>query len=58
MDELFQYCVDILKWIAEVFGISYEAANIYIFIVIYPLVVIILIAYIFYLRYQLRQLIQ
>ena len=37
MQELFQICVDILRWIAGVTGITYEAANIWIFVIIHPL---------------------
>ena len=37
MQELFQICVDILRWIAGVTGITYEEANIWIFVIIHPL---------------------
>jgi uncharacterized membrane protein YkgB len=37
MQELFQICVDILRWIAGVTGITYEAANIWIFVIAHPL---------------------
>jgi hypothetical protein len=42
MAELFQICVDILKWIAQVVGITYEEANIWIFVIIHPLLTILL----------------
>ena len=38
MKELFQTCVDILRWIASETGITYEEANIWIFVIIHPLV--------------------
>ena len=38
MQELFQICVDILRWIASETGITYEEANIWIFVIIHPLV--------------------
>jgi len=44
MAELFQICVDILKWIAQVVGITYEEANIWIFVIIHPLLTVILLA--------------
>jgi len=37
MQELFQMCVDILRWIAGVTGITYEEANIWIFVIAHPL---------------------
>mgnify|MGYP006883065054 CR=1 FL=1 len=42
MAELFQICVDILKWIAQVVGITYEEANIWIFVIIHPLLTVLL----------------
>ena len=36
MQELFQICVDILRWIASETGITYEEANIWIFVIIHP----------------------
>jgi len=38
MHELFDICVDILYWIADVFGITYKEANIWIFVIIEPIV--------------------
>ena len=40
MQELFQICVDILRWIAGATGITYEEANIWIFVIIHPLLTI------------------
>ena len=41
MAELFQICVDILKWIAQTVGITYEEANIWIFVIIHPLLTLV-----------------
>ena len=38
MDSLFQYCVDILKDLSNLMGISYEAINIWLFVFIHPLI--------------------
>lgn len=38
MHELFDICVDILSWTAGVFGITYKEANIWIFVIIEPVV--------------------
>ena len=41
MQELFQICVDILKWIGQTVGITYEEANIWIFVIIHPLLTLV-----------------
>ena len=41
MDELFQICVDILKWISKTVGVTYEEANIWIFVIIHPLLTLV-----------------
>ena len=51
IDYIFYLCVDILAWIARVTGTTYEFINILIFIIGYPLFVIILITVI-YLQYK------
>lgn len=37
MNELFDICVLILEWIGEHTGLGYKAANIWIFVIIHPL---------------------
>mgnify|MGYP001187226784 FL=1 len=51
IDYIFYLCVDILVWMAKVTGTTYEFINILIFIIGYPLFVIILITVI-YLQYK------
>jgi hypothetical protein len=56
MNELFQICVDIIKWIANSLGITYEQANIWIFVIIGPLIYLILFLRINYLNNKLNKL--
>jgi acyl-coenzyme A synthetase/AMP-(fatty) acid ligase len=42
MNELFDICVDILYWISAQTGWTYKEANIYIFVVIHPVITMIL----------------
>jgi len=42
MDVLFDICVAILYWIAEIFGVTYQAANIWIFVIIGPIVFVLM----------------
>jgi len=51
IDYIFYLCVDFLAWMARVTGTTYEFINILIFIIGYPLFVIILITVI-YLQYK------
>jgi hypothetical protein len=42
IDKLFYLCVDILNWSAKLIGISYELINIIIFVIVYPVFVVVL----------------
>ena len=42
MNQLFYYCVEILKKSAELTGMTYEEVNIWIFVVIHPLITLLL----------------
>ena len=48
---LFYLCVDILVWIAELTGTTYELVNIVIFVIGYPLFMILLL-FIIYFQYK------
>jgi|GEM_PF-1547358 len=48
MNELFDICVDILEWIASVTGTTYKQANIWIFVIIHPLLTLIFMLLYFY----------
>ena len=37
MNEVFDICVAILIWIADLFGVTYKEANIWIFVIIEPI---------------------
>ena len=40
MSELFDICVNILNWIADITGLTYKEANIWIFVIIHPIITI------------------
>ena len=42
INKVFNKCVDILEWSAETIGISYELINIIIFVIGYPIFVVVL----------------
>ena len=56
MGELFDICVAILYWISDVTGLTYKEANIWIFVILHPLLTIVLFYYAIRLRKQIKNL--
>lgn len=56
MSELFDACVAILYRISDVTGLTYKEANIWIFVILHPLLTIVLFYYIIILRKQIKNL--
>mgnify|MGYP006976769016 CR=1 FL=1 len=42
--QIFGWCVSLLEWLAEKLGMTYEAVNVWIFCVIWPLLTLALVA--------------
>lgn len=38
MDIAFQYCVDVIKKLSLITGLTYQEINIYLFVIIHPLI--------------------
>lgn len=56
IDYIFYLCVDFLAWLAKVTGTTYELVNIVIFIIGYPLFVIILLFIIYWQNKRIKKL--
>ena len=56
INKIFYWCVDLLSYWANLIGISYELINIIIFIIGYPLFVLILLMIIFNQRNKIKRL--
>ena len=56
INKLFDLCVDLLIWVSDKLGVSYEAINIWIFVIIEPIIFIIMISYIIHLRRKIKKL--
>ena len=56
IDYLFYLCVDILVWLAELTGTTYELINILIFIIGYPVFVILLLIIIYFQYKKIKEL--
>jgi len=56
MDQIFDWCVNILIYWAVILGITYKEINVWIFVIIWPLLTIILIGIIVIQRRTIRLL--
>jgi len=56
VDNIFQWCVDLLLWLAAMCGMTYEEVNVWIFCAIWPLLTLGLIALCLVQRAQIRRL--
>lgn len=54
-DNLFDKCVDFLLWLGPIFDLTYNEINIWIFVIIEPIIFFIMLFYILYLRYNLKK---
>jgi hypothetical protein len=56
VDGLFDLCVRFLLWLADLFGVSYQAINIWIFCVLWPVLTVALIVVVIRQRRKIREL--
>ena len=54
IDAIFRYCVVLLVNMAKVIGISYEALNIWVFIIVQPLIIFLLFVWVIRLRRKVK----
>ena len=56
MDQIFDWCVDVLVYGAAVLGITYKEINVWVFVIIWPLLTLLLLAIIGVQRGMIRKL--
>ena len=56
MDAIFDWCVGVLVYFAGVFGITYKEINVWVFVIIWPILTLILIASIIVQQVRIRRL--
>ena len=56
VDALFRYCVVLLVDLAKLLGISYEEINIWVFVIIQPLLIVFLFLWVLRLRRSIKRL--
>ena len=56
MDQIFDWCVRVLVYWAEMFGITYKEINVWVFVILWPILTVILIGVIVMQQRRIRQL--
>ena len=56
INKVFDLCVDLLIWTGDKLGISYEAINILIFVIIEPIIFIVMLVWIIRLKRKIKKL--
>jgi hypothetical protein len=56
LNRIFDLCVELLVWLAALFGTTYEAINVWIFCVLWPLFTAALVVVVVLQRRRIRQL--
>lgn len=44
MDQIFDWCVNVLVYWAQIFGITYKEINVWVFVILWPILTILLIS--------------
>ncbi len=55
-DEIFNWCAELLWWLAPIIGLTYKELNVWIFVIIEPIVFFIMLGIIIKLRRDVKQL--
>jgi len=56
MDQIFDWCVDVLVYWAGILGITYKEINVWVFVIIWPVLTILLVGIIVVQRRTISQL--
>lgn len=56
MNQIFDWCVNVLVYWANVLGITYKEINVWVFVVIWPILTVLLMVIILWQQRKIRQL--
>ncbi len=56
MDVIFDWCVDVLVYFASVLGITYKEINVWVFVILWPILTLTLLAIVIIQQVRLRRL--
>lgn len=58
MDAIFDWCVEVLVYFAGMFGITYKEINVWVFVIIWPILTLVLIASTILQQIRIRRLLK
>jgi len=58
MDQIFDWCVTVLVYWANIFGITYKEINVWVFVIIWPILTLVLVIIIIRQQQRIRQLLK
>ena len=58
IDEVFDWCVRLLVFLAPQFGMTYKEINVWIFVIIWPVITIVLIVWLILQQLRIRRLLK
>lgn len=56
MNQIFDWCVNVLVYWANVLGITYKEINVWVFVIIWPILTLLLVTIILWQQRKIRQL--
>ena len=56
MDAIFDWCVEVLVYFAGVFGITYKEINVWVFVIIWPIITLALVIWLMVQQAHIRRL--
>jgi hypothetical protein len=56
MDQVFDWCVNVLVYWAGIFNITYKEINVWVFVIIWPILTLVLVALIIWQQRRIQQL--
>lgn len=56
MNQIFDWCVDVLVYWAQIFGMTYKEINVWVFVIIWPILTIILVSIIVLQQRKIKRL--
>ena len=56
MDQIFDWCVNVLVYWAGIFGVTYKEINVWVFVIIWPILTLVLVAVVIWQQKRIQQL--
>lgn len=56
MDQIFDWCVNVLVYWANILGLTYKEINVWVFVIVWPILTLLLVMIILWQQRQIRRL--